>query len=85
MKRKAAKRMRQVSEAEVRQKLGALLEEVASGTEIAIVRAGAEVARLVPPAVPKRLPPLDKFRASIRVKGEPLSQTVIRSRREARY
>ena len=44
------------------------------------------VTRLVPPKRKRqRLPDLSSFRASIRVTGEPISRTVIRSRREARY
>lgn len=34
---------------------------------------------------PKRLPDLTEFRRSIEIRGEPLSETVIRERRESRY
>lgn len=66
--------------------LRALLEQVEAGEDIVILREGQEVARLVSTARnPKRFPDLSKFRASIKLKGEPLSETVIRQRREARY
>jgi prevent-host-death family protein len=78
--------MRTVSVAEARSRFKALLDEVASGHPVSVVRRGREVARLVPPRRRRpRLPALDSFRASIRVTGEPVSQTVIRARREARY
>jgi prevent-host-death family protein len=78
--------MRRVSVAEARQKLRALLEEVAAGKQVVVLRRGREVARLVPPSASKRkLPDLGPFRRSIRMKGEFLSATVMRSRREGRY
>ncbi len=79
--------MKTVSVAEARRKLRALLEEVSSGHEVSVVRRGREVARLVPPErrARRRLPALGSFRASIRVKGEPMSRDVLRARREARY
>lgn len=77
--------MRRVSVA-ARQRLRTLLDEVAAGKQVAVLRRGKEVARLVPPKASKRkLPDLSRFRRSIRIKGEPLSATVIRARREARY
>jgi prevent-host-death family protein len=75
-----------VSVAEARQNFKALLDDVSSGHEVSVVRRGQEVARLVPPRRRRqRLPPLGVFRASIRVAGEPMSQAVVRSRRESRY
>jgi prevent-host-death family protein len=75
-----------VSVAEARKKLKALLDEVSSGHEVSVVRRGREVARLVPPKRRgRRLPALGAFRATVRVKGEPLSRVVVRARREARY
>jgi len=47
------KPVRTVSETEVKQNLEALLEEVAQGMQIAITRAGQEVARLVPGERPR--------------------------------
>lgn len=79
--------MRKVSVAEARQRLKALLDEVAAGREVAVLRRGREVARLVPPPVAgrRRLPALGPFRAGLSVRGEPLSRTVIRARRSERY
>jgi len=71
---------------EARANLRALLERVEAGEEIVILRRGKEVARLVPPArEPCRFPDLTAFRASLALAGEPLSETVIHQRREARY
>jgi prevent-host-death family protein len=78
--------MKAVSVAEARRKLKTLLDEVSSGQEIAVVRRGREVARLIPPKRNRRrLPALSSFRASIRVRGEPVSRVVARARREGRY
>ena len=78
--------MRTVSVAEARRRLKALLDEVSSGHQVSVVRRGREVARLVPPKRRRRrLPGLGPFRESIRVAGEPVSQTVVRARRDARY
>lgn len=78
--------MKTVSVAEARSGFKALLDEVSSGHAVSVVRRGREVARLVPPKpTGHRLPTLSSFRASIRVKGAPVSRTVLRVRREARY
>jgi prevent-host-death family protein len=78
--------MKTVSVAEARKRLKVLLDEVSSGNQIAVVRRGREVARLVPPRRRgRRLPALGPFRASIRVTGEPVSRAVVRARGEARY
>ena len=78
--------MKTVSVAEARSRLKALLDEVSSGQKVSVVRRGREVARLVPPRpMKRRLPTLGSFRASIRVTGEPVSRTVVRARRNARY
>lgn len=77
--------MKRVSIKEAREKLRALVEEARAGQEIALLRRGREVARLVSPSPGrKRLPTLRRFRASIRRKGTPLSVEVIRQRREER-
>ena len=78
--------MKTVSVAEARSRLKALLDEVAAGQQVSVVRRGREGARLVPPSPKKRrLPALGSFRASIRVTGESVSRTVVRVRRDARY
>jgi prevent-host-death family protein len=78
--------MKTVSVAEARRRFKTLLDEVSSGHEVAVVRRGREVARLVPPKRrARRLPALSSFRTSIRVRGEAVSRAVIRGRREGRY
>ena len=78
--------MKTVSVAEARRRFKALLDEVSSGHQVAVIRRGREVARLVPPdRAGRRLPALGAFRASIRVAGGPVSRIVVRARREARY
>jgi prevent-host-death family protein len=78
--------MKVVSVAEARGRFKALLDEVSSGHSVSVVRRGREVARLVPPKRRgRRLPALGSFRASMRVTGAPMSRTVVRARREARY
>ena len=65
---------------------GALLDEVAAGKEVCVLRRGKEVARLVPPkGRRRRLPSLGAFRRSLLVRGDPLSATVVRLRADARY
>ena len=78
--------MTTVSVAEARKRLKALLDEVASGHEVSVVRRGREVARLVPPRrTSGRLPALESFRASIRVRAGRGRSTVSRLRQDARY
>jgi prevent-host-death family protein len=75
-----------VSVREVRENLRAYLERAESGEEISILRRGKEVARLVPPErKPGRFPDLTEFRASIKLRGESVSESLIKTRREARY
>ena len=75
-----------VSVRNARSHLKALLDRVAAGEEIVIVRRGKAAARLVPPAVKRRrLPDLTAFRATIRLKGEPASITVGKAREEERF
>lgn len=78
--------MRSVSVRDARAQLPTLLNRVAAGEEVVILRRGKEVARLVPPARKmRRLPDLTEFRAALRVTGEPLSETIIAGRREERF
>jgi prevent-host-death family protein len=76
----------EISAKEARGKLSSLLKRVEKGDEIVVVRRGKQVARLVPfRRKEKRLPQLREFRASIRVKGEPLSVAILHGREEERY
>jgi prevent-host-death family protein len=78
--------MKNVSVREARENLKSLLDRVASGEEVVLLRRGKEVARLVPPkSGRRRLPSLEKLRASIALKGRPLSADVVQARREERY
>jgi prevent-host-death family protein len=76
----------EINAKEARSRLSALLDKVEQGSEITIVRRGKKVARLVPAeGTGKMLPGLRDFRATIRLKGEKLSEVVIRGREEVRY
>lgn len=76
----------EISAKEARARLSDLLKRTEKGEEILLSRRGKKVARLVPARkVQKTLPSLKEFRASIRIKGEPLSATVIKDREEERY
>ena len=78
--------MGRVSVKEARQNFKALLDRVAAGEEVSILRRGSEVARLVPPGGDgRRLPKLRAFRSSVGRKGKTLSQEVARGRRMERY
>ena len=78
--------VRAVSVREARERLRAILERVQAGEEIAVLRRGVEVARLVPPPrQPKRAPDLADLHAAVRVRGRPLSAEIIADRRKARY
>jgi prevent-host-death family protein len=76
-----------VSMKDARKRLAELVRAAERGESVTITRRGKEVARLVPAEreAAKSLPDLAEFRASIKVKGKPLSQTVIDMRAEERY
>jgi len=76
----------EINAKEARNKLSSLLDRVEKGDEIIILRRGKKVARLTSSQDGvKGLPSLKKFRSTLRVKGLPLSATVIRQRAEERY
>ncbi|MFB2974267.1 type II toxin-antitoxin system Phd/YefM family antitoxin [Aerosakkonema sp. BLCC-F183] len=78
--------MSKITVEEASQNLQAILEQVAKGEEVSLWQDGKVVARLVPPLTKEEwLAKMDKFRASIQIKGEPMSQTVIKLRQEERY
>ena len=69
-----------------RSQLKALLERAEAGEEITIARRGKVIAKLVPPERrPGRLPSMEKFRASIRMRGRSLSATVHQNRKDERF
>lgn len=78
--------MNLVNMREARRRLGDIVKAAQRGQSTIITRRGKQVARIEPIANAKqKLPDLTEFRASIQVKGKPLSQVVIDSRKEARY
>lgn len=75
-----------MSVAEARQQLRSLLDEVATGEEVAVLRRGKEVAHIVPPkGRSRRLPSLGVFRRSIVLRGAPMSISDVRERADGRY
>ncbi|MFB2893017.1 type II toxin-antitoxin system Phd/YefM family antitoxin [Aerosakkonemataceae cyanobacterium BLCC-F50] len=78
--------MSKITVEEASQNLQAILEKVAKGEEVTLLQSGKPVARIVAPLSKEQwLNKMDKFRASIELKGEPMSQTVIKLRQEERY
>jgi prevent-host-death family protein len=77
--------MVEVNVKDARSQLSDLLNRVEKGEEIIIKRRGKRVARMVPSRGENHLPSLRDFRASLKVRGKPLSQTVIDARKEERY
>jgi len=76
-----------VSIREARRRLSKLVDAAERGETVIITRRGKKVACLRPVADGPRqgLPDLTGFRASIKVKGKPLSEGVIDNRTEARH
>lgn len=69
--------MTEINVKEARQSFRAVLERVAAGEEVTLLRHGRPVARLVPPEpAAERLPSMRSLRASIRLAGSPLSEEV---------
>jgi len=76
-----------VSIREARKRLSELIAAAERGESVIITRRGREVALLAPLARKprRRLPDLSEFRASIKVKGKGLSETVTAMRSRERY
>lgn len=79
--------MSEINVRDARRHFKALLDRVAAGEEVVLLRHGKPVARLVPPeaGAPERLPDLSDFRASMAIREGSLRDAVIAERREARY
>jgi len=79
--------MDKVKLSEARRRLSELVHAAERGESVGITRRGREVARIVPAGTTplKPLPDLAEFRASIEVKGKPLSQVVRDMRAGERY
>jgi antitoxin (DNA-binding transcriptional repressor) of toxin-antitoxin stability system len=77
---------REVSVREARQSLRQLLDEVQAGDEVVVLRRGVAVGKLVrPERKSPPLPDLSRFRASVKLRGKPLSQCIREARRSTRY
>jgi len=76
--------MRSAGIREARQNLSALLEEVRKGREIVLTDRGRPVARIVPPVrqAARAFSSHRRFRASIRLRGKPLSASVVEERED---
>lgn len=71
---------------EARSTFSALIDRVQSGETISITRHGKQAAYIVPSKTAgTKLPSLKQFRARIKSAQSPLSDTVVRSRDEARF
>lgn len=69
--------MSEINVKEARANLRAVLERVAAGEEIVLLRHNTPIARLVPPEpAAARLPSLAGLRDSVRLAGAPLSHEV---------
>jgi prevent-host-death family protein len=76
----------EISAKEARARWSDLLKRAELGEEVSVLRRGKKVARLVPAKGGKRtLQSLREFRASIRIKGQPMSIIVAKSREEGRF
>ena len=75
-----------VSVREAREGLRRMLDQVQAGDEVVVLRRGVEVARLVrPQRKPPPLPDLTGFRASIKIRGQALSESIREARRRSRF
>lgn len=75
-----------VSVREAREGLRRLLDQVQTGDEVVVLRRGVEVGRLISPRrKTPSLPDLSALRASIKLKGQPMSREIHEARRSSRY
>jgi len=80
--------MIRISAKEARAKFSWLLDQVEKGEEVVVLRRGQEAVKMIPAVHDERtktLPSLEEFRKKIKVKGEPLSETVIKERDDSRF
>ena len=77
--------MVEVNVKDVRSQLSELLDRVERGEEVIIQRRGKKVAKLVSPETNHPLPSLKQFRATLKIKGKPMSEMVIKARDEERF
>lgn len=77
--------MLEINVKDARRRFKEVLDRVAAGEEVVILRRNRPVARLVPPERAERqLPSLVGFRGSLRVAGSPLGEHVTAVREEER-
>jgi antitoxin (DNA-binding transcriptional repressor) of toxin-antitoxin stability system len=75
-----------VSVREAREGLRRMLDQVQAGDEVVVLRRGVEVARLVrPQRKPSPIPDLTGFRATIKIRGQALSESIREARRRSRF
>ena len=79
--------MNTINAKQARKQLGNLIDAAEGGESIVITRRGRKVAELGPVRTRRRrkVPDLSAFRASLKVKGKPLSRTVVALRAGERY
>ncbi len=78
--------MKKVKVNEVREHLAKYLSDAEKGEEIIITKHSRPIARLVPLEAPTSgFPDLTKHRNSVKIKNQPLSETVIEQRSHERY
>lgn len=79
--------MESINLKEARRRLSEIIDAAERGEATVITRRGKRVARIVPlePKRRKKFPDLSAFRATIKMKGKSLSQTLIDMRKEERY
>jgi prevent-host-death family protein len=72
---------------EARRRLSELVDAAERGESVIITRRGRQVAQLGPivPHGERGLPDLSEFRRRIRVRGKPMSETVVALREQERY
>ena len=79
--------MRSVSIKEARENLKAIIDRVAAGERVNILRRSKVVAQLVPPEPQRsrKAPSMEAFRKTIKVKGKSMSKEIVEARREERH
>jgi prevent-host-death family protein len=79
--------MTRVNARDARERFAELLDSAQAGKTIAITKHGKTVAILAPPQIEgaKALPDMASFHKKLKLKGRPMSQTVIEARKQARY
>ena len=79
--------MNTITAKQARKQLGDLIDAAERGESVVITRRGKRVAELGPVRSRRRrkMPDLSSFRASVKIKGKCMSETVIAMRAEERY